>query len=128
MAIPTFDEFIEPLLRVLHDHSDGLKAVERGSITHRGGVNDAGIDGIISLDRLGLEKVYVQTKKWAPDNTVGRPQLQAFSGALQGQKASKGVFITTSSFSSHAEKFAKSVSDSIVLIDGERLTDLMMGF
>jgi restriction system protein len=90
--------------------------------------HDGGIDGIISLDRLGLEKVYVQAKRWAKNNTVGRPDVQGFSGALQGQNASKGIFITTSSFSSHAIEFARTVSDSIVLIDGDHLTTLMIEY
>lgn len=80
-------------------------------------------DGIISLDKLGLEKVYVQAKRW--QNTVGRPELQAFYGALAGQKAKRGVFITTSGFTAHAVYFAKSV-DGIVLVDGTRLVHLMM--
>ena len=87
---------------------------------------DAGIDGIITLDRLGLEKIYVQAKRWS--NTVGRPQLQAFYGALAGRRATKGVFITTSDFSREAREFAASVSDSIVLVDGNTLTGFMIDF
>ena len=89
-----------------------------------GGSSDGGIDGIISLDQLGLEKVYVQAKRW--QNTVGRPQIQGFSGALAGQHARKGVFITTSDFTDKAIEFAKSVSDSIVLVDGQQLANLMI--
>ena len=81
------------------------------------------IDGVISLDRLGLEKVYVQAKRW--QGTVGRPEIQSFYGALAGQRANKGVFITTSSFSAQAIEFAKSV-ERIVLVDGKKLVDLMM--
>ncbi|WP_244346869.1 restriction endonuclease, partial [Klebsiella pneumoniae] len=84
---------------------------------------DGGIDGIISLDKLGLEKVYVQAKRW--QNTVGRPELQAFYGALAGQKAKRGVFITTSGFTSQARDFAHSV-EGMVLVDSERLVHLMI--
>lgn len=77
--------------------------------------NDGGIDGIISLDRLGLEKVYIQAKRW--QGNVGRPEIQGFYGALAGQRSRKGVFITTSSFSPQAVGFARSV-EGIILIDG----------
>lgn len=80
--------------------------------------------GIISLDRLGLEKVYVQAKRW--QNNVGRPELQAFYGALAGQRAKKGVFMTTSGYTKDALDFAHTVSDSMVLVDGDRLTALMI--
>lgn len=95
----------------------------KGDLLRVGGSGDAGIDGIISLDKLGLEKVYVQAKRWQA--SVGRPELQAFYGALAGQKAKKGVFITTSAFTTQAIDFAKSV-DGLVLVDGRRLADLMM--
>lgn len=108
------------VLDVLHrlgygGHRDDLQRV--------GGTGDGGIDGIISLDKLGLEKVYVQAKRW--QNTVGRPELQAFYGALAGQKAKRGVFITTSGFTSQARDFAHSV-EGMVLVDGERLVHLMI--
>jgi len=95
----------------------------RNDLQRVGGAGDAGIDGVISLDKLGLEKVYVQAKRW--QNTVGRPDLQAFYGALAGQKAKRGVFITTSGFSSQAADFAKSV-EGVVLLDGLRLVHLMI--
>lgn len=97
----------------------------RSDLQKVGGVGDGGIDGIISLDRLGLEKVYVQAKRW--QGSIGRPDLQAFYGALAGQKAKKGVFITTSSFTTQALDFAKSV-DGIVLIDGTKLAGFMIDF
>ncbi len=78
---------------------------------------------MISLDRLGLEKVYVQAKRW--QGSVGRPEIQGFYGALAGQRAKKGVFITTSTFTAQALEFAHSV-DGIVLIDGTRLAALMI--
>jgi restriction system protein len=108
------------VLDVLHRLGYGAS---RNDLRRVGGSGDAGIDGIISLDKLGLEKVYVQAKRW--QNTVSRPELQAFYGALAGQKAKRGVFITTSGFTAHAVDFAKSV-DGIVLVDGTRLVHLMM--
>ncbi len=108
------------VLDVLHRLGYGAS---RNDVQRVGGSGDAGIDGIISLDKLGLEKVYVQAKRW--QNTVGRPELQAFYGALAGQKAKRGVFITTSGFTAHAVDFARSV-DGIVLVDGTRLVHLMM--
>jgi restriction system protein len=115
---PTFFETI--VLDLLHRMGYGAN---RADLQRVGGSGDEGIDGIISLDRLGLEKVYVQAKRW--QSSVGRPELQAFYGALAGQKARKGVFITTSSYTTQALHFAKSV-EGIVLIDGARLTDLMI--
>ena len=85
---------------------------------------DEGIDGIVNQDRLGLEVVYVQAKRWAA--AVGRPELQKFVGALAGKNANKGVFITTSSFTAEAQNYAASVHQKIVLIDGQRLVDLMI--
>lgn len=108
------------VLDVLHGLGYGIS---RQDLQRVGGSGDAGIDGVISLDKLGLEKVYVQAKRW--QGTVGRPELQAFYGALAGQKAKRGVFITTSSFTAQALDFANSV-EGIVLIDGERLVNLMM--
>lgn len=108
------------ILDVLHKlgyggHRDDLQRV--------GGTGVGGIDGIISLDKLGLEKVYVQAKRW--QGTVGRPELQAFYGALAGQKAKRGIFITTSGFTALAIEFSRSV-EGLVLIDGNRLVNLMM--
>jgi restriction system protein len=85
---------------------------------------DEGIDGIIKEDKLGLDTIYVQAKRW--EATVGRPEIQKFAGALQGQRATKGVFITTSSFSREAQDFANNISSKIILIDGERLAGLMI--
>lgn len=88
---------------------------------------DGGIDGIIVQDRLGLDMIYVQAKRW--DNTVvGRPEIQRFAGALQGQRARKGVFLTTSSFSKEAREFAAFIDSRIILIDGKRLAELMFEF
>jgi restriction system protein len=85
---------------------------------------DEGIDGIIKEDKLGLDAIYVQAKRW--EATVGRPEIQKFAGALQGQRATKGVFITTSTFSRDAEDYANNITSKIILIDGERLANLMV--
>lgn len=90
--------------------------------------NDGGIDGIIDQDALGLSRIYVQAKRYAPDNSVGRPAIQAFVGALAGNQANQGVFITTSMFSDGARSYAESVPTRVVLIDGERLTRLMIRY
>jgi restriction system protein len=87
---------------------------------------DGGIDGIIKEDRLGLDIVYVQAKKW--EGTVGRPEIQKLAGALEGQRARRGVFITTSAFSSKAREYVSRIGSKIVLIDGHTLAQLMMDF
>jgi len=87
---------------------------------------DEGIDGIIKEDKLGLDVIYVQAKRW--ENVVGRPEIQKFVGALAGQKANKGIFITTSYFTKDAEEYAKGLSTKLILIDGEKLTDLMIEY
>ncbi len=86
---------------------------------------DEGIDGIIDQDKLGLDAVYVQAKKYQAKTGVGRPALQAFAGSLEGQRASKGVFFTTSFFTAEAEDYVRRISRRIVLIDGRALTRLM---
>ena len=85
---------------------------------------DEGIDGIIKEDKLGLDTIYIQAKRWK--GVVGRPEIQKFAGALLGQKASKGVFITTSSFTKEAEEYVSSVDRKVVLIDGTKLATLMI--
>ncbi|MFN7922371.1 MAG: restriction endonuclease [Bryobacteraceae bacterium] len=85
---------------------------------------DGGIDGIIKEDRLGLDVIYVQAKRW--EGTVSRPEVQKFAGALQGHRANKGVFITTSSFTREASDYASQISAKIILIDGEELVSLMI--
>lgn len=87
---------------------------------------DGGIDGIIKEDKLGLDAIYVQAKRWR--NTVGRPEVQAFVGALAGHKARKGVFITTSSFSSDARGYVKDIDTRVILIDGDQLASLMIEY
>ncbi len=115
---PSFFETI--VLDVLHRLGYGAS---RSDLQRVGGTGDGGIDGVISLDKLGLEKVYVQAKRW--QNSVGRPEIQAFYGALAGNRARKGVFITTSVFTQQALDFARAV-EGIVLVDGPRLAELMI--
>lgn len=85
---------------------------------------DEGIDGIIKEDRLGLDIIYLQAKRWQA--TVGRPEIQKFAGALQGQRARKGIFITTSDFSREAVEYAAKIESKIVLIDGEQLAQMLI--
>jgi restriction system protein len=84
---------------------------------------DEGIDGIINEDPLGLDVIYLQAKRW--EGSVGRPEIQKFAGALQGQRAKKGIFITTSSFTAEAREFASRIETKIILIDGQLLAKLM---
>jgi restriction system protein len=99
----------------------GLEA----SAEHLGGPGDSGLDGLIRLDTLGLDVVYVQAKRYT-DQHVGRPDIQAFVGALHGAQASRGVFITTSRFSREARDYADRVNARLVLIDGPELANLMI--
>jgi restriction system protein len=87
---------------------------------------DGGIDGVIKEDRLGLDAIYIQAKRW--EGVVGRPEIQKFAGALQGQRARKGVFITTSGFSKEASDYVSMIENRIVLIGGKQLTGLMIDF
>lgn len=93
---------------------------------HTGRPGDAGLDGLVRQDALGLELVGVQAKRYDKDATVGRPEIQAFVGALQGAQTSRGVFVTTSRFSPGARKFAESVAMRLVLLDGVELTRAMV--
>jgi restriction system protein len=86
---------------------------------------DGGIDGIIKEDRLGLDVIYIQAKRWG-ENSVGRPDIQQFAGALQGQRASKGIFITTSKYTREAQEYVAQIGSKIVLIDGEQLAQYMI--
>ena len=100
----------------------GGSRADAGQAVGRSG--DDGVDGIIKEDKLGLDFVYVQAKRW--DQTVGRPAVQAFAGSLEGQRARKGVFITTSGFTRDAEEYVTRIEKRIVLIDGDRLAQLMI--
>jgi restriction system protein len=120
VCTPTFFEqlVVELLIAMGYGGSkkDAGKAIGRS--------RDGGIDGIINEDKLGMDVIYVQAKRW--ERTVGSPDVQAFSGSLDGQKARKGVMITTSQFSQEARDFVKMIEKRIILIDGERLTQLMI--
>lgn len=100
----------------------GGSRVDAGRAVGRSG--DGGIDGIIKEDKLGLDVIYVQAKRW--ENVVGRPEIQKFAGALQGQRANKGVFITTSGFTREAREYVEIINSKIILLDGERLSSLMV--
>jgi restriction system protein len=89
-----------------------------------GGVGDEGIDGIISEDRLGLDTIYIQAKRW--EGTVGRPEIQKFVGALHGKRARKGVFITTGTFSTDARDYVSHIEPRVVLIEGRELANYML--
>ncbi len=91
---------------------------------HTGGPGDEGIDGLINEDKLGLDVIYLQAKRWK--QTIGRPEIQKFVGALQGQRARKGVFVTLGKFTQDAEAYVKSIEPRVVLIDGEYLARLMI--
>lgn len=93
-----------------------------------GQTGDEGIDGIIDEDKLGLDIIYIQAKKWGLDKSVGRPEIQKFVGALAGKRAKKGIFITTTSFSSEASRYASDIDTKVILIDGKRLAELMMDY
>lgn len=97
---------------------------DAGNVTSYG--SDGGIDGIINEDSLGLDVVYLQAKRW--ENTVGRPEIQKFVGALHGKRAKKGVFLTTSNFSNEAIEYVKTIDPRVVLIDGKKLAQLMIDF
>ena len=109
---------------------DVLVAMGYGGVEQRarriGGSGDGGADGVIDQDPLGLARIYVQAKRYAAENIVGRPQVQGFVGALHGQQATEGVFITTSSFSREAIDYARSVNASVILIGGDRFANLMI--
>ncbi|MFW5933919.1 MAG: restriction endonuclease [Actinomycetota bacterium] len=97
-----------------------------GAAEHLGQSGDQGLDGVIRQDALGLDRVYVQAKRYAVDSPIGRPEIQAFVGALQGAQADRGIFITTSRFTNDARDYAERVSTRLVLIDGWHLGGLMV--
>jgi restriction system protein len=124
-SVTTSPAFFERLVvQVLVAMGYGGSLKDAGQAVGRTG--DDGIDGIIKEDRLGLDVVYMQAKRWSA--VVGRPVLQAFAGSLEGHRARKGVFITTSQFSREAREYVTRIEKRIVLIDGEELAQLMMDF
>jgi restriction system protein len=109
-----FEQLVVDLLLAMGyggSRQDAGKAVGRSG--------DGGIDGIIKEDRIGLDAIYIQAKRW--ENVVGRPEIQKFAGALQGQRARKGILITTSSLTKEAREFVATIENRIVLIDGRML-------
>jgi restriction system protein len=118
-----FEQLIVELLVAMGYGGSRLNAAEQ-----LGKSGDGGVDGVINEDALGLDRVYVQAKRYAPGSSVGRPEVQAFTGSLVGLGATKGVFVTTSSFSAQASEFASRVPQRIILIDGKRLTELMVTY
>jgi restriction system protein len=119
-ASPTFFERLVVQLLVAMGYGGSME--DAGRAIGRSG--DEGIDGIIKEDRLGLDVIYLQAKRW--ERTIGRPDIQQFAGALQGQRARKGVFITTSAFSGEARDYAGRIDTRIILIDGTELAKLMI--
>lgn len=116
-----FEEVIVELLVAM-----GYGGSRRNAAEQLGKSGDGGVDGVINEDVLGLDRVYIQAKRYAPGSAVGRPEVQAFTGSLVGLGASKGVFVTTSTFSSQAVEFASRIPQRVILIDGKRLTELMV--
>ncbi len=118
-------EFEKLVVSLLLHMGYGSGITEAGMITQQS--NDGGIDGIIKEDQLGFSSIYIQAKQWAADQTVGKPEIQKFVGALQGQQAQKGLFITTAKFSSGALQYANNLlGTKVVLVDGFTLTRLMI--
>lgn len=115
-------DFEKLVVELLVKMGYGGSVDEAGKTTRYRG--DEGIDGIIKEDKLGLDVIYIQAKRW--ENVIGRPEVQKFVGALAGQRAKKGVFITTSHFTKEANEYAAQMDTKIVLIDGEKLSQLMI--
>lgn len=118
-----FEQLIVELVVAMGYGGSRLNAAEQ-----LGKSGDGGIDGVINEDVLGLDRVYVQAKRYTPSSTIGRPEIQAFTGSLVGFGASKGVFVTTSSFSAQATEFVLRIPQRVVLINGKRLTELMVTY
>jgi restriction system protein len=116
-----FEQLIVDLLVAM-----GYGGSRKNATSQLGQSGDGGVDGVINEDRLGLDRVYVQAKRYAAASSVGRPEVQAFVGSLVGLGATKGVFVTTSTFSQHAREFVKHLSQRVILLDGQSLADLMI--
>lgn len=121
---PTFFEKLVVELLVKMGYGGSIK--DAGKAMGKSG--DEGIDGTIKEDKLGLDIIYIQAKRWKPGNVVGRPELQKFVGALAGQGAKKGIFITTSNFTKEAIEYTPRNETKIVLIDGSQLAQLMIDY
>jgi restriction system protein len=114
--------FEQVVLDLLVAMGYGGSRKEAAEVTQKTG--DEGIDGVINEDRLGLDVIYIQAKRWK--HNVGRPEIQSFVGALAGKKANKGIFITTSSFHDNATDYAAGLHNKVILVDGRRLAELMI--
>jgi restriction system protein len=129
----TRDEIIDLILnsspaffeRLIIDLFKAMGYGGKGKTTHMGKSGDGGIDGIIDEDPLGLEKIYLQAKRYSPENKIQIDQIRSFSGTLVEQGARKGIFVTTSSFVSSAFDYVERIPQSMILIDGNKLTKLM---
>lgn len=121
---PTFFERLVVELLVKMGYGGTIK--DAGKAIGKSG--DEGIDGTIKEDKLGLDIIYIQAKRWKPGNIVGRPEIQKFVGALAGQGAKKGIFLTTSSFTKEALEYVPRNETKIVLINGEQLAELMIDY
>lgn len=119
---PDFFERLVVELLVKMGYGGSIK--DAGDAIGRSG--DEGIDGIIKEDRLGLDIIYIQAKRWA--NTVGRDEIQKFVGALEGKRAKKGVFLTTSSFTSNAVQYTQQINAKVILVDGDQIAQYMIDF
>ena len=120
-------DFEKLVVKLLLKMGYGSGIDNAGFVTKASG--DGGIDGIIKEDQLGFSSIYIQAKQWQPSANVDRPEVQKFAGALQGVKASKGLFITTAGFSAKAREYAENLHGStIVLVDGNQLMKLMIKF
>ncbi len=116
-----FEQLIVDLLVAM-----GYGGSHKDAAAQLGRSGDGGVDGIVNEDRLGLDRIYVQAKRYAPGNPVGRPDVNGFVGSLVGLGATKGVFVTTSTFSQPARDYVRHLAQRIILIDGQELADLMI--
>ncbi|WP_367078325.1 restriction endonuclease [Agrobacterium tumefaciens] len=116
-----FEQLIVDLLVAM-----GYGGSHKDAAAQLGRSGDGGVDGIVNEDRLGLDRIYVQAKRYAPGNAVGRPDVNGFVGSLVGLGATKGVFVTTSTFSQPARDYVRHLAQRIILIDGQELADLMI--
>lgn len=119
----SFEKLVMELLKNMGYGADNLD-----SIIHSGKSGDGGIDGEISQDHLGLDMIYIQAKRYAEDNAIGRPAIQQFVGSLNERKAKKGIFITSSFFAAPAKEYVQKIDVKIVLIDGLKLAELMYNY
>lgn len=116
-----FEQLIVDLLVAM-----GYGGSHKDAAAQLGRTGDGGVDGIVNEDRLGLDRIYIQAKRYAPGSQVGRPDVNGFVGSLVGLGATKGVFVTTSTFSQPARDYVKHLAQRVILIDGQELADLMI--